>query len=47
MPVVFHLCHDDYRYQLRTNGHWSLKPDETCLLALHRCLDHAQYYFDY
>ncbi len=47
MPVVFHLQREQYRYQLRTNGHWSLKPDETCLLALNRCLDRSRYYFDY
>ena len=47
MPVVFHLQREQYRYQLRTNGHWSLKPDETCLLALSRCLDRSRYYFDY
>ncbi len=47
MPVVFHLRHEDYEYQLRTNGDWSLKPDEQCLLALLRCLDNSEFYFEY
>jgi len=47
MPVVFHMCRDDYQYQLRTNGSWSLKPDENCLLALQRCLDPSEFYFEY
>jgi hypothetical protein len=47
MPVVFHLCREDYKYQLRTNGGWSLKPDEQCLLSLQRCLGQAQFYFEY
>lgn len=47
MPVVFHMCREGYRYQLRTNGSWSLKPDEHCLLSLQRCLDPAAFYFEY
>jgi len=47
MPVVFHMCREGYRYQLRTNGSWSLKPDEYCLLALQRCLDSSAFYFEY
>ena len=47
MPVVFHMCREGYQYQLRTNGSWSLKPDEQCLLALQRCLDQSEYYFEY
>jgi DNA polymerase-3 subunit alpha len=47
MPVVFHLRRDDYDYQLRTNGSWSLKPDEQCLLSLQRCLGKAEFYFEY
>ena len=47
MPVVFHLRREDYDYQLRTNGSWSLKPDEQCLLSLHRCLNQAEFYFEY
>ncbi len=47
MPVVFHLRREDYEYQLRTNGSWSLKPDEQCLLALQRCLDQSEFYFEY
>ena len=47
MPVIFHLQREGYRYQLRTNGGWSLKPDEGCLLALQRCLDGSSFYFEY
>jgi DNA polymerase-3 subunit alpha len=47
MPVVFHLRRDDYDYQLRTNGDWSLQPDEQCLLSLQRCLGQAEFYFEY
>ena len=47
MPVVFHLRREDYDYQLRTNGSWSLKPDEQCLLSLQRCLNQAEFYFEY
>ena len=47
MPVVFHMCREGYQYQLRTNDSWSLKPDEQCLLALQRCLDQSEYYFEY
>jgi DNA polymerase-3 subunit alpha len=47
MSVVFHLHRDAYTYQLRTNGEWSLKPDEQCLLELQRCLDKSRFYFEY
>jgi len=47
MPVVFHLRREDYDYQLRTNGGWSLKPDEQCLLSLQRCLNQSEFYFEY
>jgi DNA polymerase-3 subunit alpha len=47
MPVVFHLRREDYNYQLRTRGGWSLKPDEQCLLSLQRCLGNAEFYFEY
>ena len=47
MPVVFHLRREDYNYQLRTQGGWSLKPDEQCLLSLKRCLGQAEFYFEY
>ena len=47
MPVVFHLRREDYDYQLRTNGSWSLKPDEQCLFALQRCLDRSEFFFEY
>jgi DNA polymerase III subunit alpha len=47
MPVVFHLRREDYNYQLRTQGGWSLKPDEQCLLSLQRCLGQAEFYFEY
>jgi len=47
MPVVFHMHREDYAYQLRTNGGWSLKPDEQCLLELQRCLDKSEFYFEY
>ena len=47
MPVVFHLHRDQYDYQLRTNGAWSMKPDEQCLLSLQRCLGKAEFYFEY
>ena len=47
MPVVFHLRREGYEYQLRTNGDWSLKPDEQCLLALQRCLEQTEFYFEY
>jgi DNA polymerase-3 subunit alpha len=46
-PVIFHLQRQGFRYQLRTNGGWSLKPDEQCLLELQRCLDRSSYYFEY
>jgi len=47
MPVIFHMQREGYRYQLRTNGGWSLNPDEQCLLALQRCLDGTAFYFEY
>jgi DNA polymerase-3 subunit alpha len=47
MPVVFHMHREDYAYQLRTNGGWSLKPDEQCLLELQRCLGKSEFYFEY
>ncbi len=47
MPVVFHMHRENYAYQLRTHGGWSLKPDEQCLLELQRCLDKAEFYFEY
>jgi DNA polymerase-3 subunit alpha len=47
MPVVFHMHREDYAYQLRTHGGWSLKPDEQCLLELQRCLDKSEFYFEY
>ncbi len=47
MPVVFHLRREGYDYQLRTNGGWSLRPDERCLLALQRCLEPSSFYFEY
>ena len=47
MPVVFHLRREGYDYQLRTNGGWSLRPDERCLLALQRCLEASNFYFEY
>jgi DNA polymerase-3 subunit alpha len=47
MPVVFHLRREDYNYQLRTQGMWSMKPDEQCLLSLQRCLGAAEFYFEY
>jgi len=47
MPVVFHMCRQGYQYQLRTNGSWSLKPNEQCLLALQRCLDQSEFHFEY
>jgi len=46
MPVVFHLRREDHDYQLRTNGSWSLKPDEQYLLSLQRCLNLAEFYFE-
>jgi DNA polymerase-3 subunit alpha len=47
VPVVFHMQHSDYQYQLRSNGKWSFKPNETCLLELQRSLDSTQFYFEY
>jgi hypothetical protein len=47
MPVVFHLRREGYDYLLRTNGGWSLLPDEQCLLSLQRCLGQAEFYFEY
>ncbi len=47
MPVVFHLQRDGYRYQLRTNGEWSVRPDERCLLELQRHLDGSAFRFEY
>jgi hypothetical protein len=47
IPLVFHMHREDYAYQLRTNGDWSLKPDEQCLLELQRCLDKSEFYFEY
>ena len=47
MPVVFHLQRDGYSYQLRTNGGWSLRPDERCLLELQRHLDISAFHFEY
>ncbi len=47
LPVVFHLRRDAYAYTLRTNGKWSLQPNEDCLLALQQRLDPAHFYFEY
>jgi DNA polymerase-3 subunit alpha len=47
MPVVFHMRRQNYSYQLRTNGGWSLKPDEHCLMALQRTIGKDDFYFEY
>ena len=47
MPVVFHLRREGYDYQLRTNGGWSLRADERCLLALQRCVEPSNLRFEY
>jgi DNA polymerase-3 subunit alpha len=47
MPVVFHLQYDDYLYELKTNGQWSVKPSEQCLLSLEKYLDKGDYYLEY
>ena len=47
LQVVFHLCRNGFSCQLRTNGDWSLKADEACLLALQRCLERTEFYFEY
>ena len=47
MPVIFHLQYEEYKYQLRSNGEWSIRPDEQCLLTLQRSVDKSQFYFDY
>ena len=47
MPVVFHLQYEDYLYELKTNGQWSVMPSEQCLLALEKCLDKDDFYLEY
>ena len=47
MPVVFHLRHEDYEYQLKTNGRWSIKPSEQCLLSLEKYLGKGEFYLEY
>jgi DNA polymerase-3 subunit alpha len=47
MPVVFHLQHEDYEYELKTNGRWSLMPSEQCLLSLEKYLDKGDFYLEY
>jgi DNA polymerase-3 subunit alpha len=46
-PVIFHLQRDDYLYELKTNGQWSVTPSEACLLSLERLLDKGEYYLEY
>ncbi|MCZ6668722.1 MAG: DNA polymerase III subunit alpha [Gammaproteobacteria bacterium] len=46
-PVVFHLQRDDYLYELKTNGQWSVTPSEACLLSLEKLLDKADFYLEY
>jgi DNA polymerase-3 subunit alpha len=47
MPVVFHLQHDDYLYELKTNGQWSVMPSEQCLLSLEKHLHRDDFYLEY
>ena len=47
MPVVFHLQHEDYLYELKTNGQWSVTPSEQCLLSLEKYLGKNDYYLEY
>lgn len=47
MPVVFHLQFDDYLYELKTNGQWSVSPSEQCLLSLEKYLDREDFYLEY
>ena len=47
MPVVFHLQHEGYLYELKTNGQWSVKPSEQCLLSLEKYLDKDDFFLEY
>jgi len=47
MPVVFHMQREDYLYELKTNGQWSVAPSEDCLLALGKLLDKDDFYLEY
>jgi DNA polymerase-3 subunit alpha len=47
MPVVFHMQREDYFYELKTNGQWSVAPSEDCLLALGKVLDKDDFYLEY
>jgi DNA polymerase-3 subunit alpha len=47
MPVVFHMRREDYLYELKTNGQWSVAPSEECLLALEKLLGKDDFYLEY
>jgi DNA polymerase-3 subunit alpha len=47
MPVVFHMQREDYLYELKTSGQWSVAPSEDCLLALGKVLDKDDFYLEY
>jgi DNA polymerase III alpha subunit len=47
MPVVFHLQHEDYEYELKTKGSWSVMPSEQCLLSLEKYLEKGDFYLEY
>ncbi|RLA14234.1 MAG: DNA polymerase III subunit alpha [Gammaproteobacteria bacterium] len=47
MPVVFHMQREDYLYELKTNGQWSVAPSEECLLALEKLLGKDEFYLEY
>jgi len=47
MPVIFHLQYDDYLYELKTNGQWSVMPSEQCLLSLEKYLDKDDFFLEY
>jgi len=47
LPVVFHLQHEDYLFELKTNGQWSVAPSEQCLLSLEKYLDKSDFYLEY
>ncbi|MFT5504908.1 MAG: DNA polymerase-3 subunit alpha [Gammaproteobacteria bacterium] len=47
LPLIFHLEKNNYQYQLKTNGHWSLSVSENCLLDLNRYLKPDQFRLEY
>ena len=47
LPLVFHLQDKGYDYELKTNGQFSIKANEQCLLSLGKQLEPGRYFLEY